>query len=109
MHSLLVRLSILTLLLTLVCSCDSMKLFGEAEGRVLDSISGEPILEVYCFLPANSHETYTDSTGYYRLSIDWGACIFKCPDMIVEYSKDGYKSISVTNPDYSDIFLEREE
>lgn len=78
------------------------------EGYVRDAITNQPIDSV-AYRDANDGTLfYTDSTGYYYITGPFGGCTFGgCPDYTVEFSKSGYQTRSVGNPDGS-IHLELE-
>ena len=56
--------------------------------------------------PDNIH--FSDSMGKYNVCGEWGHCYPHCPDITVQFSKIGYETQNVTNPDQSDIYLKKE-
>jgi len=91
----------LTFLLT---SCEGYRC---ADGTIYDSVTKEPIDSVQCTL-TNGFVQYSDSLGKYSICNPFGGCVPDCPDIIVEFSKIGYQTKIVTNPNKSDIFLDKE-
>ena len=77
------------------------------QGIVYDSKTKVPLDSVLC-TSNGSDKIYTDSIDKYYLCGPFGGCIGGCPDVEIEFSKSGYKSQKVTNPNKSDIFLEKE-
>jgi hypothetical protein len=81
--------------------------YGCGEGIVYDAKTKKPLDSVFCV--SNSQEKiYTDSSGKYNLCGPFGGCMPHCPDVVIEFSKTGYKSQKVTNPNKVNIYLEKE-
>ena len=77
------------------------------DGIVYDSMTKLPLDSVLC-ASNGSDKIYTDSLGKYYLCGPFGGCMSGCPDVVIEFSKKGFKSQKVTNPNKSDIYLEKE-
>ncbi|MFD2908673.1 hypothetical protein ACFSX9_07975 [Flavobacterium ardleyense] len=50
---------------------------------------------------------YTDSLGSWEMYGLFGGCVSECPDFRVEFSKTGYVTKKITNPD-GNIYLDKE-
>jgi len=94
------------LILTLgIYSCEGMRC---AEGVVKDKATGLPLDSVYVKVASNDrYEKYTDSTGAFDACNPFGGCVPKCRDIMIEFSKPGYKNVILENPDSGDVFLEK--
>ena len=78
-------------------------------GTIYDSETKVPIDSVMCALTNGCDMQFSDSLGRYNVCDCFTGCVPDCPDITVEFSKTGYKTKSVKNPNKSDIFLDREE
>ncbi len=79
-----------------------------AEGTVYESGTDIPIDSVLCKVLTGTEELYTDSLGRYEVCNVFSGCVPDCPEIEVEYSKPGYLTLILTNPNRDDIFLEKE-
>ena len=77
-----------------------------AEGTIYDFDTKQPIDSVLCTVKSGRQKQYSDSLGKYYVHNPMGGCMPDCKDIIVEFSKIGYETQTVTNP--SDIFLKKE-
>lgn len=103
-----IRVAIITLTISgfiMIVSCEGYRC---GEGIVYDSQTNLPLDSVLCKVSKGDEKVYTDSTGKYNLCNPFGGCVPDCPDIVIEFSKTGYKSQKVTNPNKSDIYLEKE-
>jgi len=57
-----------------------------------------PLDSVNVNVVTGSKKIYTDSTGKFKVCNGMGGCMFGCKDIIVEFSKNGYKTQTVENP-----------
>lgn len=99
------KIAFLILFCLTIASCEGSRvgkgyIYEKETKVVLDSV-------MYRELKYNFIQ-YTDSTGYYYIEGPFGGCLSDCPDFDAEFSKSGYKSIRITNPD-GDIYLEKEK
>lgn len=76
-----------------------------SNGVIYDLATKEPIDSVKCTVITGSEEKYSDNSGRYNVCNDFGGCTPKCSDIIVEYSKNGYKTKKITNPSTKKIYL----
>lgn len=78
------------------------------KGYIRDAQTNQPI-DSAAYRDTNGGSFfYTDSTGYYYITGPFGGCTFGgCPDYTVEFSKPGYQTRTVGNPD-GNIHLETE-
>jgi hypothetical protein len=87
-------------------SCEGMKC---ATGFVYDAESNEPLDSVFCSALTGTDKQFSDSSGHYSVCNNFGGCVPHCPDIVVEYSKTGYKTKNITNPNKDNIYLEKEK
>jgi len=89
-----------------ISSCEGYRC---AEGIIYNSDTKEPIDSVLCTVISGRDIQYSDSFGKYSVCGPFGGCIAGCKDIIVEFSKTGYITKTITNPKFnSDIFLDKE-
>jgi hypothetical protein len=97
-----ILLSIMTFLLI---SCDGNR---SGSGIIRDKVTSQPIDKVkYFSLHDDQSVSFTDVKGEYYVYGPIGGCTPNCIDFDAEYSKAGYKTLIIRNPD-GDIFLEKE-
>lgn len=98
---------VLITLCMILISCEGERV---GSGIVFDKSTDKPIDSVryYSLEDKKSFIQYTDAEGNYFVSGPFGGCISECPDFKAEFSKKGYKSLTLKNPD-GDIYLELEE
>lgn len=89
----------------LLVACEG---YRSAYGFVKDKTTGKPLDSVTCFVPTASRTVYTDTTGWFEVSNGMAGCTPECKDIIVRFSKTGYKPMEVTNPADTVFFLERQ-
>ena len=90
--------------ISLILSCEGSRL---GKGIVYDNQKQIPLDSVMHKDVNESFILYTDSSGLYSIEGPFGGCISECPDYKVEFSKTGYKSNTIENPN-GNIFLELE-
>jgi hypothetical protein len=92
-------------LLFILSSCE-----GEngGDGFVFDQNTGIALDSVMYKCIETEKIKYTDSLGSWEMYGPFGGCMPDCPDFHVEFSKEGYETITIKNPD-NDIYLEQEE
>ena len=87
-----------------------------SEGTVYDARTGKPLdsVVVKSFVVDGSKRTFaremvTDSTGRFEASTGLTSCFPDCPDLLVEFSREDYVTLELTNPDLLDamIYLSR--
>lgn len=81
--------------------------FSTAKGLICDLKTKKPIVSIKCHVLSGTETCYTDVSGYYEVSNEFGGCIPKCKEIIVEFSKNGYKTKRITNPVSDTIYLEK--
>jgi len=97
---------IATLFLFWIYGCE-----GElcAEGTICDSETNQPVDSVRCEVLAGKIVQFSDETGNYFICIQIGGFAPDKIDIEVSFSKTGYKTKTVTNPETgSIIYLDRE-
>lgn len=109
------RYTVLTAILLSTAICTLINLSGCegmacAEGTIYDKSTEEPLDSVQCkVLTAENQIGISDSIGHYDVCNDFGGCVPDCPDIVVEFSKQGYKTTKIKNPRYEQpIYLEVE-
>ena len=76
-------------------NCEGFKC---ANGFVYDSVTKEPIDSVLCHANSGYNTIYTDSLGAFDVCNRMGSCNFGCKDISVTFSKKGYKTKVIENP-----------
>ncbi len=95
----------LVIISVLLISCDGNR---TGSGIIRDKLTNEPIDKVkYFSLEDDQFISFTGITGEYFVSGPIGGCMPDCIDFEAEYSKSGYKTIKIRNPD-GDLYLEKE-
>jgi hypothetical protein len=95
------------LLLLTLASCDC---YRTAEGIIVDSQTKAPIAEVQLVNDADFEQQQTDnlatsdSLGHFEYA-DVSGGMFGCPDLILVYSKPGYRTTRVNVSNGSDTIL----
>ncbi len=80
-----------------------------ASGIIYGTDTNQPLNSVYCEVLTGSDQIYTDSSGSFSVCNNFGGCVPKCPDIEVQFSKKGYKTKTLTNPEFdSEVYLEKE-
>ena len=99
----------MNLIILLLTSCDC---WNTAEGIIVDSTTGQPMDSVVVKSYINkvrersfNMEMITDSTGYFYGSTGNTG---RCTDLIIEFSKEGYKTNYFSNPSIDTIELVKE-
>ena len=77
------------------------------KGKVVDKVTNLPIDSVLCEVMTGNLAVYTDTAGNFKICNAMGGCVPKCKDIIIRFSKAGYKAISIENPDSTIVYLER--
>ncbi len=91
--------------LTFFSGCEAYRC---GEGVVVDQSKNLPLDSVFCKVTTGSQTIYTDSTGMFEVYNLFGGCLFGCKDIIIEFSKPGYKTIFKTNEEVrGTIYLEK--
>ena len=110
------------LILILLAACVTVSLLGcegyrGAAGIIVDKKTKLPLEGVVCEAvdsnPSISHKKalatvepyYTDTTGSFQLTGEFGGCVPECPDIVVRFSKKGYDTLQVRNPTDSVFYL----
>ncbi len=81
-----------------------------AKGIVKDKSTNLKLDSVLCYVTTSREVFYTDTSGAFNVCNRMGGCVGSkgCPDIIVEFSKPGYKSLLLKNPeDDMVVYLEK--
>jgi hypothetical protein len=92
------------LIATCLTSCEGYKC---GTGTVFDKMTNKPIDSVFCEVQTGVQKMYTDSTGKFDLCNQISGCVPECKDIIISFSKDSYKTVTVENPEGAIIYMER--
>ena len=80
-----------------------------AKGVVRDKLTGNPLDSVLVNAISGDTKTYTDANGKFGICNPLGGCMTHCKDIMVEFSKAGYKTTTLQNPaDSVVVQLERQ-
>ena len=97
--------TLIFLLLLVISACEGNRV---AKGIVKNKATDLPLDSVLCVVTNGIDSVLTDTSGRFFLDGPFGGCGPKCPDIDIEFSKQGFKTLSVTNPDADAvIFLEK--
>lgn len=88
----------------LFVSCEGSRV---GHGIAFDKSTNKPLDSVSYYTYNASPIQYTDSLGNYYIEGPSGGCYSQCPDFKAEFSKTGYKTLTIKNPN-GDIYLELE-
>ncbi len=90
------------LILLSICSCENIL---ESSGFIYDASTDKPLdsVIVKTYVIDGSKRQYhsemlTDSTGLYTAASRLVGCVPECPDLAVEFIKDGYGTLELVNP-----------
>lgn len=89
-------------LLFLHASCEGYRC---AEGVIKDSQTKKLLDSVTVKVISGNEVQSTDSTGTYSVCNKFTSCVPDCPDIIVQFSRKGYTTLTLTNPTEKVIYL----
>jgi hypothetical protein len=98
-------LILITILFLFSYGCEGYRCAG---GVISDSMTHKPLDSVLCKVVTGSNKVYSDSTGKYEVCNNFGGCVPKCPDIEVEFSKTGYLTKIIKNPNKDNIYLDKD-
>jgi hypothetical protein len=102
--TIILKAQLLCLLSVILMACEGMK---NANGVVLEYPSKIPIEGVLCTVIETGEVTFTDTKGNYVAEGPFGSCMFNCKDMTIQFSKNGYSTIRILNPENPIIYLKK--
>ncbi len=86
-------------------SCECRR---SANGQILDESTLLPLDSVNVKgLSVLFNEDVSDSAGNYILGSTMTGTVGGCPDLKVTYSKEGYETLTMTNPDDEIIYMKK--
>lgn len=94
----------LLILSLLTGSCEG---YNCASGFVQDSSSQSPLDSVLVEVTSGTSSVYTDTSGKFEACNRMASCVPRCKDITVRFSKNGYQSITLTNPKPESVVLLR--
>lgn len=75
-----------------------------ADGIVKDKLTNLPLDSVLINVTSSGERVvYTDTTGTFDVCNRMGGCVPECKRIVVTFSKDGYKTVTLTNPERQTI------
>jgi hypothetical protein len=92
-------------LLIMVCfeSCEG---YSCADGTIVDKLTNLPLDSVLVEVAtADFRAVYTDTTGKFDVCNRMGGCVPNCKDITVRFSKNNYKTLTLTNPGTATIVM----
>jgi hypothetical protein len=89
-------------LIFLFISCEGMRI---PEGTVLDKSTGKALDSVRCTVIETGENLLTDSTGKFYLEGPFGSCMRECKEVSVQFSKEGYQTLLLINPEQDFVYL----
>ncbi|WP_229743183.1 hypothetical protein [Hymenobacter qilianensis] len=91
--------------------------YRHVRGVVLDQQTKVPLDSVRCetFNPHimalgsfdSNDPQYSDPHGAFDVTGEFGGCVPECPDILVRFSKKGYKTLQLVNPTDTIFYLTR--
>src|SRR5689334_3471425 len=100
-YALLFAAVLFTMLLT---ACEG---FRCAKGIVLDKDTHRLLDSTYIEVLTADRIVYTDTSGAFDVCNRMGGCVPHCKDILVRFSKKGYKTMERENPEDSVFYMER--
>ena len=92
------------IVITLLMSCEGHRC---GVGTVLDKVTNAPLDSVLCEALTGTQKVYSNSGGKFEVCNRISGCVPKCKDITVRFSKSGYKTITLDNPEAENIYMER--
>ncbi len=89
----------------LLISCEGER---GGDGIVFDKVTGIALDSVKYECIETGEIKYTDSLGKWEMYGPFGGCVPDCQDFHVEFSKTGYETQTIRNPDNA-VYLKQEE
>ena len=80
----------LACILIILTACEGS---SSAKGVVKDKETNLPLDSVTCTVTSGEMQVVTDSTGKYDVHNNMGGCVGGCKDIVVEFSRNGYKTV----------------
>jgi hypothetical protein len=101
------KLKGLLLLVPAMFFLESCEGYRCADGSVRDKSTNLPLdsVLVEVITGSNANAIYTDTTGKFNVCNGMGGCVPDCKDITVRFSKNGYKTSTLTNPGKETIVL----
>lgn len=97
------RFTVLFVFISIFIFLESCEGYRCAEGTVVDKSTNHPLDSVLVEVKKGSQSMYTDTTGKFDVCNPFAGCVPKCKDIMVTFSKSGYKSIIIINPGRKEI------
>ena len=97
--------SVLSFIIVSIYSCEGYRC---GNGIVKDKVTNLPFDSVLCTVLTGTNKVYTDCKGMFEVCNNFGSCASGCKDIVIEFSKNGYRSTRIENPAQDEIiFLEQ--
>ena len=98
-----VKILLVSLGLFLITSCECRRI---AHGVIVDETTQLPLDSVRVEgLTITLYDVYSDSSGNYSIGTSMTGAVGGCPDYKVSYSKEGYQTQVIENPEKSTIYM----
>lgn len=94
-HETFLPILLLVVIVILFTSCEGAR---TSSGTVIDNQTGLPLDSVLCNVISGHKTVLTDKTGKFNVENPMGACMNKCKDITIEFSKNGFQTQRMTNP-----------
>lgn len=85
--------------------CQGCEGYRCADGIVLDKSTNQPLDSILVEVIIASELIYTDATGAFDVCNQFGGCMPACKDIEVQFSKNGYKTVTLINPKQAENVL----
>jgi len=96
---------VLSLAIVLLCACEGNRY---VRGVVKDKNTGRLLDSVLCHATTSGMKVVTDSTGHFEVRNPRGGCIPDCKDIVVQFTRMGYKMLEVVNPSDTIFYLQKQ-
>lgn len=87
------------------CIIQSCEGYRFATGKVVDAATNLPLDSVLVEVTTGIQTAYTDSTGIFDVHNKMGGCVFGCKDITVRFSKNNFRTITLSNPGHDVLVL----
>ena len=68
-------------------------------GQVVDKTTNKALDSVFCENLTGPQKIYTDRSGTFDLCNRISGCVPNCKDIRIRFSKNGYKTVTIENPE----------
>ena len=97
-------LPVVAILVLALAGCEGYRC---GNGKVMDKATNQLLDSVFCEAVTSNQSMYTDSTGSFNVCNKISGCVPKCKDIVVRLSRQGYKTVTLENPEDVIIYMEK--